>query len=71
LALPPLAFHIFADVIAVVTPVGDGEFAWRQVCIGKQVVTLVIGDFSAGDFGTHRQAVPVGNQMNLGRKATF
>ena len=64
-------FHVVADVAAVIAPVGDGEFAWRQVRIGKQVVTLVIRDFSAGDFGAHRQAVPIGDQMNLGRKATL
>lgn len=63
--------HVVADAVAVIAPVGDGEFAWWQVCIGKQVITFVVRDFSAGDFGAHRQAVPVGDQMNLGRKATF
>ena len=62
---------VIADVIGIITTVGDEDLGGGQISIGQNVITLVVRDFAAGDFGPDRQAPGIGDQMNLGREATF
>ena len=60
-----------ADLIGVVSLVGDEDFRRWEGIKAQQVEALVVGDFAAADLSLHRQAVSVGDQMDFRREATF
>lgn len=61
----------FADVVAIVAPVGQEHASSWQVIIDQRIEALEIGDFAAGYFRPDREAVSVGNEVYFGREATF
>ena len=61
----------FADMIAVVSPVGQEHASRWQIIIDQRIEALEVGDFTAGHFRPDREAVSVGNEVDLGREATF
>lgn len=64
-------FYSGADVIGVITLVGNEDLCSGQVAINKSVIAFIVGHFPAGDLCSDRESRGVGDQMNLGRKATF
>lgn len=60
-----------ADIIAVVTAVGDEHFRLGQVIVDQCIKALEIGDFATAYFRPDRQSVSVGNEVDLGREAAF
>ena len=64
-------FYSGADVIGVITLIGNEDFCSGQVAINKNIIAFIVGHFPAGDFCSDRKSHGVGDQMNLGRKATF
>ena len=58
-------------MITVVTTVGKKHFCLWKFIIDKGVKSLVITDFTASYFRPDRQSVSVGNEVDLGREATF
>ncbi|TCT35179.1 hypothetical protein EDC90_10281 [Martelella mediterranea] len=62
---------VVADVIGIVSAVRDQNPGFGQVLIDEHVIALVVRDFAASDLGPDRQAPGIGDQMNLGREATF
>ena len=62
---------VVADVVRIVSAIRDQNLGSRQIRIDEHVIALVIGYFAAGDLGPDRQTPGIGNQMNLGREATF
>lgn len=64
-------FDVVADVIGIITTIRDEDLGSGQIGIGEHVIALVVGDFATGDLRLDRQAPGIGNQMNLGREATF
>ena len=62
---------VVADVIGIVSAVRDQNLGSGQILIDEHVIALVIGYFAAGDLGSNRQTPSIGDQMNLGREATF
>jgi hypothetical protein len=64
-------FDVVADVIGIITTIRDEDLGTGQIGIGEDVISLVVGDFATGDLRPDRQAPGIGDQMNLGREATF
>lgn len=62
---------IAADVVGIVSPVGDQNPGGGQIPVDERVISLVVGDFATGDLGSDRQAPAIGDQMYLGREATL
>ena len=58
-------------MIAVVAPVGDEHSGFRKVIIDQRIEPLEVGDFAATYLRPDRQSVSVGNEVDLGREATF
>lgn len=61
----------FADMIAVIAPVGQEYARGWQIIIDQRIEALEVGDLAAGCFRPDREAVSVGNEVNFGREATF
>ena len=61
----------FADVVAVITPVGQEHMGRRQIIIDQRIEAFEVGDLAAGHFRPDREAVSVGNEVDFGREATF
>lgn len=61
----------FADMIAVVSPVSQEHASGWQIIINQRIEALEVGHLSAGHFRPDREAVSVGNEVDLGREATF
>lgn len=59
------------DMIAVITSVGQEHASGWQVIIHQHVEPFEVGDLAAGYFRPDREAVSVGNEVDLGREATF
>ncbi len=62
--------HVIPDVIRIIAFVADQDL-WLGSSLHDETISLVIGDFAAGDLDGYRQAFDVGAEMNFGRKATF
>jgi hypothetical protein len=60
-----------ANVITVISAIGQKDLCCRKVFIDQCVKTLVIADFAAGYLRPDRQSVSVGNEVDLGREATL
>lgn len=60
-----------ANAIAVVAAVGDENPGVRQIVIDQCVEAFEIRDFAAAYLRADRQSVSVGNEVDLGREATF
>ncbi len=60
-----------ANVVAIVAAVGDEHSGFRKILIDQCIETLEVGHFAAAYLRSDRQSVSVGNEMDLGRKATF
>ena len=59
------------DMIAVIAPVGQKHASGWQIIIDQRIEALEVGDFTACHFRPDREAVSVGNEVDLGREATF
>lgn len=59
------------DVIAVVAPIGDEHFDFGQIIIDQRVELFEVGHFATAYLRPDRQSVSVGNEVDLGREATF
>lgn len=64
-------FYCLSDMIGIIPLVGDENLRRWKIALHQGVKAFVIRDFTSGDFGSHGQAIGVGDQMNLGREATF
>ena len=60
-----------ADVIAVVSSVSQKHFSIWQIIIDQCVKAFEVRDFASSYFRPDRQSVSVGNEVDLGRKATL
>lgn len=60
-----------ADMITVIAPVGQEHASRWQIIIDQNIEALEVGDLTAGHFRPDREAVSVGNEVDLGREATF
>ena len=60
-----------ADMVAVITTVGKKHFGFGQLVINQGIKTFEVRDFAAAYLRPDRQSVSVGNEVDLGRKATF
>lgn len=60
-----------SDMVAVITPVSQEHASRWQVMIDQRIEALEVGDLTAGYFRPDREAVSVGNEVDLGREATF
>ena len=60
-----------ADVIAVIATVGNEHPGFRQVLIDQCIEAFEVGNFAAAYLRPDRQSVSVGNEVDLGREATF
>ena len=60
-----------ADVVTVIAAVSQKHFGIRQIIIDQSIKALEIRDLTAGYLSPDRKAVSVGNEVDLGRKATF
>jgi hypothetical protein len=58
--------HI-ADMIAVITAIGDEHTRVRKIVIHKCVKAFEIGDLTAAHFRPDRLSVSVGNEVDFGR----
>lgn len=65
-----LADHV-ADAVAVISLVGDDHLGRWQVLVDEGVEALEVGDLAAAHLRPDREAVSVGNEVNLGRETTF
>ena len=64
-------FDVVADVIGIITTIRDKDLGLGQIGIDQDVIALVVRDLAACDLRPDRQAPGIGDQMNLGREATF
>ena len=60
-----------ADMIAVIATVGDEHFGFGKIVINKCIEAFEVGDFTTAYLRPDRQSVSVGNEVDLGREATF
>ena len=58
-------------MITVVATVSEKHFGGGQVLIDQGVKAFEIRDFTSTYFRPDRQSVSVGNEVDLGREATF
>ena len=58
-------------MVAIVAPVCDDHFGLRQVFIYQRIEAFEVRDFTAAYFRPDKQAVSVGNEVDLGREATW
>ena len=58
-------------MITVIAPVGQEHASRWQIIIDQNIEALEVGDLTAGHFRPDREAVSVGNEVDLGREATF
>jgi len=58
-------------VVTVIAAVSQKHFGIRQIIIDQSIKALKIRDFTAGYLSPDRESVSVGNEVDLGRKATF
>ncbi len=64
-------FDVVADVVRIITTVRDEDLGTGQIGTGEDVISLVVGDVAASNLCPDWQAPGIGNQMNLGRDATY
>jgi len=68
----PAAFYDDAsNMVAVITTVGQEDFGVGKVSVDQRIKAFEVRDFPAGYFRPDRQTVSVGNEVDLGREATF
>ena len=60
-----------SDMIAVIAAISEEHPSRRQIIIDQNIKALEVGHFAAGYFRPDREAVSVGNEVDLGREATF
>ena len=60
-----------ADVVAVIAPVGQEHASRWQVIIDQRIEALEVRYFTSRYFRPDREPVSVGNEVDLGREATF
>lgn len=58
-------------MIAVIAAVREEDLCVRQVFIDQRIEAFVIANFAAAYLRPDRQSVSVGNEVDLGREATF
>jgi len=58
-------------VVTVIATVSQKHFGIWQIIIDQSIKALEIRDFTAGYLSPDRESVSVGNEVDLGRKATF
>tara|TARA_R110000824_G_scaffold401149_3_gene611008 strand:- start:15143 stop:15319 length:177 start_codon:yes stop_codon:yes gene_type:complete len=58
-------------VVTVIAAVGQKHFGIGQIIIDQNIKALEIRDLTAGYLSPDRKSVSVGNEVDLGRKATF
>lgn len=59
------------DMIAVIAPVGQEHASRWQVIIDQRIEALEVRYFTSRYFRPDREPVSVGNEVDLGREATF
>lgn len=59
------------DMIAVIAPVGQEHASRWQVIIDQRIEALEVGNLTSRYFRPDREAVSVGNEVDLGREATL
>ena len=64
-------FDPAANVIAVVSTIRDEDFRLGKLLIDQRIKTFEIRHFTATYLRPDRQSVSVGNEVDLGREATF
>lgn len=64
-------FDDLADVIAVITTIRDEHFGFGKIIIDQCVEAFEVRDLATAYLRPDRQSVSVGNEVDLGRKATF
>jgi hypothetical protein len=62
---------VLANVIRIIAAIRNEHLGRGQFTIAKQVKALVVGNLTPGDLSPHGKAKGIGDQMYLGRKATF
>ena len=60
-----------AYVITVVAAIRDENPRFRKIAIDEYIESLEVGNFAATYLRPDRQSVSVGNEVDLGREATF
>lgn len=60
-----------ADVITVVTAIGEKHFGIGKISIDQGVKAFEIRNFTACYFSSNREIVSVGDEVDLGPKATL
>lgn len=63
--------YCVADMIAIIATVSQKHLGGRKVAIDQSIEAFEIRDFASRYFCPDRQSVSVGNEVDLGRKATF
>lgn len=64
-------FDPAANVIAVVSTIRDEYFRLGKIIIDQRIEAFEIRHFTAAYLRPDRQSVSVGNEVDLGREATF
>ena len=59
------------DMIAVITPVSQEHARRRQVIVDQSIEAFEVRYFTSRYFRPDREAVSVGNEVDLGREAAF
>ena len=60
-----------ADVIAVIAAVGNEHLGFGKIVINECIEAFEVGDFTIAYLRPDRQSVRIGNEVDLGREATF
>ena len=60
-----------ANMVAVIPTVSQKHFGCGKVFIDQHIEAFEIGDFTSCYFRPDGQSVSVGNEVDLGREATF
>ncbi len=60
-----------ADVVAVIAAVGNEHLGFGKIVINEYIEAFEVGDFTTAYLRPDRQSVSIGNEVDLGREATF
>lgn len=63
-------FDSCPDMIRIIAPVGEQDARGGQVVGHHQIEAAIIGRLARRDFGSHGQAMRVGEEVDLGRETT-
>ena len=65
-----LGNHV-ADVIAIIAAVGNEHLGLGKIVINEYIEAFEVGGFTTAYLRPDRQPVSIGNEVDLGREATF